>query len=118
MIYKGELGFVKLKDEHHIEETQEDNDDQQEGGEIGSMEQQRTHQNNWNTRGQWWSKTIEMLITCNITKIMIGRVPSLAQYNAWRSVIKSSIQEKEEHEIQSRWPWWRGKWWKFMEAND
>jgi hypothetical protein len=46
MIYKGELGFVKLKDEHHIEETQEDNDDQQEGGEIGSMEQQRTHQNN------------------------------------------------------------------------
>jgi hypothetical protein len=40
------LGFVKLKDEHHIKETQEDNDDQQKGGKIGSIEQQRTHQNN------------------------------------------------------------------------
>jgi hypothetical protein len=82
------------------------------------MEQQRTHQNNWNTRGEWWSKSIEMLIACNITKITVGRVPSLAQHNTWRNVNKSSIQEKEEDEIQSRWPWWsrvRGEnSWKLM----
>ncbi len=40
------MGFVKLKVEHHIKKTQEDNDDQQKGGKIGSIEQQRTHQNN------------------------------------------------------------------------